>query len=446
MLQYESLNVTTQYRIQGHTASQVAASVEHAILEGRLAPGALLPPVRALAAALGLSAATVAAAYRTLRIRGLVAGEGRRGTRVVLRPPLPVRRPPMIGAGARDLAEGNPDPALLPDLRRPLRALPARSALYGDAGVLPALRRLAARQLEHDGIPAASLAILGGAMDAIERVLQAHLRPGDRVAVEDPGYTGVLDLVGALGLVPEPVALDDLGARPGALELALRAGARAAILTPRAQNPTGAAFDEARARQLRALLDRHPDVLLVEDDHAGPVAGTPAFTLAHPRKPMWAAVRSVSKSLGPDLRLAVLAGDGTTVARVEGRQALGAGWVSHLLQGIVARLWADDGIERRLREAADTYARRRRALVDALARHGVPAHGRSGLNVWIPVREEAATISAMAAQGWAVRAGEPYRLQSPPAVRITVSTLTAEEAPRVAAALVRALAERGRTA
>jgi hypothetical protein len=62
------------------------------------------------------------------------------------------------------------------------------------------------------------------------------------------------------------------------------------------------------------------------------------------------------------------------------------------------------------------------------------------------VREEAATISAMAAQGWAVRAGEPYRLQSPPAVRITVSTLTAEEAPRVAAALVRALAERGRTA
>ena len=444
MLQYESVNVTTQYRIQGDTASRVAASVERAILEGRLAPGALLPPVRALAAVLGLSAATVAAAYRTLRIRGLVAGEGRRGTRVVLRPPLPVRRPPMIGAGTRDLAEGNPDPALLPDLRRPLRALPARSALYGDAGVLPALGRLAARQLEHDGIPAASLAILGGAMDAIERVLQAHLRPGDRVAVEDPGYTGVLDLVGALGLVPEPVALDDFGARPAPLELALRAGARAAILTPRAQNPTGAAFDAARARQLRALLDRHPDVLLVEDDHAGPVAGTSAFTLAHPRKPRWAAVRSVSKSLGPDLRLAVLAGDATTVARVEGRQALGAGWVSHLLQGVVARLWADDGIERRLREAADTYARRRRALVDALARHGVPAHGRSGLNVWIPVREEAATISAMAAQGWAVRAGEPYRLQSPPAVRITVSTLTPEEAPHVAASLARALGARGR--
>src|SRR5713226_778092 len=153
MLQYVRMNVVLQYGIQGATASQVAASVERAILEGRLAP------VRALAAVLGLSAATVAAAYRTLRIRGLVAGEGRRGTRVVLRPPLPVRRPPTIGAGTRDLAEGNPDPALLPDLRRPLRALPGRSALYGDPGVLPALRRRAGRQLEKDGIPAASLAI-----------------------------------------------------------------------------------------------------------------------------------------------------------------------------------------------------------------------------------------------------------------------------------------------
>src|SRR5262249_35804740 len=186
-----------------------------------------------------------------------------------------------------------------------------------------------------DDIPAASLAILGGAMDAIERVLQAHLRPGDRVAVEDPGYAGVLDLVSALGLVPEPVALDDFGPQPAALEAALRGGTRAVILTPGAQTPTGAALDATRARQLRALLDRHPDVLLVEDDHAGPVAGTPAFTLAHARKPRWAAVRSVSKSLGPDLRLAVLAGDATTVARVEGRQAIGAGWGRHVLQGAV---------------------------------------------------------------------------------------------------------------
>jgi DNA-binding transcriptional MocR family regulator len=439
------MNVSLQYGIGGRTASAVAQSAERAIMEGRLPPGGLLPSVRALADALGISAATVAAAYRTLRVRGLVAGEGRRGTRVVLRPPLLLRRPPVVTPGARDLAEGNPDPAWLPDLRPALRRAPGPAGLYGRPSFLPELRTLSARQLGHDDIPTASLAVVGGAMDGVERVLQAHLRPGDRIAVEDPGYAGVLDLVGALGLVPQPVPLDDFGMRPEALESALAAGARAVILTPRAQNPTGAAFDEDRARALRTILDRHPEVLLVEDDHAGPVAGTPALTLAHARKARWAVVRSVSKSLGPDLRLAILAGDATTVARVEGRQALGAGWVSHVLQAAVTSLWASATTDRRLRDAAQSYMRRRRALVDALARHGLRAHGRSGFNVWVPVREEAATIAGMATAGWAIRAGEPYRIQSAPAVRITVSSLSLEEVPRVAAALAETQSASGRT-
>ncbi|HUG54328.1 MAG TPA: aminotransferase class I/II-fold pyridoxal phosphate-dependent enzyme [Vicinamibacteria bacterium] len=429
----------------GATASAVAESAERAVLEGRLPPGAVLPPVRRLAAALGLSPATVAAAYRTLRLRGLVAGEGRRGTRVARRPPLPVRAPSAPTPGVRDLAQGNPDPEWLPDLGPAWRRLPARAGLYGQQTLLPALREAAIRQLEEDGIPATSLAVVGGALDGVERALQSQLRPGDRVAVEDPGYTGVLDLVAALGLVARPMDLDDFGVLPASLASALEAGVRAVVVTPRAQNPTGAAFDERRARALRALLDRHPDVLLVEDDHAGPVADAPALTLAHPRKARWAVVRSVSKSLGPDLRLAVLAGDPGTVARVEGRQAVGAGWVSHLLQGVVASLWSDPATTRRLREAARAYSRRRRALLEALARQGVAAQGRSGLNVWVPVREEAATLAAMAAAGWGLRAGEPYRIQSPPAVRITVSTLAPKDAARVAESLARAPAGRGRT-
>src|SRR5258705_13961139 len=111
------MNVALQYGIRGPPASAGAGSAERGGMEGRLPPGGLLPPVRGLAEALGISAATVAAAYRTLRVRGLVAGEGRRGTRVVLRPPLLLRRPPVVTTGARDLAEGNPDPAWLPDLR-----------------------------------------------------------------------------------------------------------------------------------------------------------------------------------------------------------------------------------------------------------------------------------------------------------------------------------------
>jgi len=276
-------------------------------------------------------------------------------------------------------------------------------------------------------------------------VLQAHLRPGDRVAVEDPGYLAVFDLVAALGLVAEPVAIDDAGPRPDDLARALRTRVDAFIMTPRAQNPTGAALDAPRARELRAVLARHPDVLVVEDDHAGPVSGVPAVSLCDDRA-RWAIVRSVSKSLGPDLRLAILAGDATTVARVEGRQSVGTGWVSHLLQDLVTALWSDAATEAVLERAAKTYAARRAALLRALSAQGIDAHGRSGLNVWVPVPEEAAVVTALAQAGWAVRAGERYRLRSGPAVRITIAALPPRDAERLAAALAGILRPEGRRA
>ena len=331
------MTVLERYGIAGDSASSLAQSVEAGLRQGRLQAGQALPTVRALATALGLSPATVAAAYAALRTRGLVSTGGRRGTRLAPRPPVALPSPsPEPPAHLVNLADGNPDPALLPDLEACLRRLKRGRSLYGEPQKHPGLARLAARELEADGIPAGHLAVVSGAMDGVERVLLAHLRPGDRVAVEDPGYPAVLDLVAALGLLPEPVAVDDAGARPESLARALRQGARAVVLTPRAQNPAGGAWDAARLKALRQALAAHPDALVIEDDHAGPVAGTAALTLA-PRG-RWAVVRSVSKSLGPDLRLALLAGDAETVARVEGRQALGCGWVSHLLQAAVADL------------------------------------------------------------------------------------------------------------
>jgi DNA-binding transcriptional MocR family regulator len=434
--------------MRGRTASELAASVERAVREGLLAAGAALPTVRALADELRLSPATVAAAYRALRARGLVSTQGRRGTRVTHRPPVAVPAPPPVAAGLRNLADGNPDPGLLPRLRPLLLRLPEHVLLYDAPAHDPRLRALAARQFAADGIDAGALTVVAGALDGVERVLQAHLRPGDRVAVEDPGYSGVLDLVAALGLLAEPVAVDDAGPEPGALQRAVRAGCRALVLTPRAQNPTGAALDPGRARELRRVLQRAEGLLVVEDDHAGPISGAPAVSLVEGRR-TWAVVRSVSKSLGPDLRLAVVAGDPHTVARVEGRQALGHGWVSHLSQRLVAALWSDRAVQARLRAATQAYAARRHALLDALARHGVEAHGRSGLNVWVPVGEEVATIARLAAAGWAVRAGERYRVKSAPAIRITVATLREDEVERLAsdvAAAVHPAAARVRSA
>jgi DNA-binding transcriptional MocR family regulator len=429
-------------RIHGTTASEIAVSVEAAIRDGELVPGGQLPPIRALATTLGVSPMTVASAYRELRQRGLLVAAGRRGTRVATRPPLPVRTRIFVPPGARDLASGNPDPELLPPLGEAMASIDTSPRLYLEEGKLPSLVELVEAQFTADGIATPALAVVGGALDGIERVLQAQLRPGDSVAVEDPGFVRAYDLLRPLGLYLEPFGLDDFGPRPEELERALARGARAVVLTPRAQNPTGAALDERRAGELRALLDAREDVLVVEDDHAVGVSGVPAFSVCHGERSNWATVRSVSKSLGPDLRVAVLAGDPTTIARVEGRQLLGTGWVSRILQQIVVACWSDAGMLERLERAEEIYAARRRMLLERLAAHGIRAHGRSGLNVAVPVAEEATVVAALLQRGWAVTALERWRLSSPPAIRITTATLRPDEAERLAADLAAALEPR----
>ena len=437
---------TSGAAIRGARAAEIARSIEAAIGAGQLAPGEKLPPVRALAARLGVSPATVNAAYRALRGRGLLAAAGRRGTAVRARPALRTALAPVVPVGALDLATGNPDPALLAPLRRALGRIDAAPHLYAEEHQLPALRSLARREFAADGVPAEHLAVVSGALDGIERVLEAHLRPGDRVAVEDPGFSNVLDLVAALGLEVVPVALDDRGMLPDALEGALARGVRALIATPRAQNPTGAAFDAARAAALRRVLRPQPQLLVVEDDHAGAVAGAPAYTLWERGRERWALLRSTSKTHGPDLRLALLAGDPVTVGRVEGRQRIGFRWVSHLLQRVVVELASDPGSRRRVQRAARTYGERRSALLEALALRGIEAHGHSGLNVWIPVPEEIAAVQGLLDAGYAASAGERFRIDSGPAIRITVSRLPVAEAPALADAVAAVLRSRGRSA
>jgi len=432
-----------QRYISGESAVKIARSIEAAVAAGRIAAGENLPPVRTLAKHLGVSGATVSAAYRTLQHRGVTVADRRRGTRIrstahaAPTPPPPPR-------SVRNLAEGNPDRALLPDLQRHLRGLGVKQRLYGNPLNHPELVTIARRQFRADRVPARDIAIVSGALDGIERVLREHLRPGDRVIVEDPCFTGVLDLVAALALVPVPVAVDDEGMLPAALLRAMR-GAQAIVVTPRAQNPTGAAMTQSRARRLRAILRTRPELLLIEDDHAGRVAGAPYVTLVEPSRSRWSVVRSISKPLGPDLRVALLAGDSATIGAVERRQTIGIRWVSHILQALVAALLEDRAVQHQLAVAEKTYAARRQALLRALASHGIEAHGKSGLNIWIPVADESAMIQSLFQAGWAVHAGESYRLASGPAVRVTISSLTAADAKRLARDVAGSMATRGRS-
>jgi DNA-binding transcriptional MocR family regulator len=426
--------------ITGQSAGEIAASIERGVRVGRVGAHHALPTVRELARALRVSPATVAAAYKQLRVRGVVAGQGRQGTRVAV---TPVAR--LLGelsdipAGAVDLATGNPDPALLPSLDGAAHLLSRASSLYGDRAQLPELVAFAAADFEADGVPGHSISVIGGALDGIDRVLREHARAGDRVAVEDPAFPGLPDLLTASGLVPIPVAVDDEGPRGDVLDMVLRQRCGVVIITPRAQNPTGAALSPPRATELRRVLRRFPEVLLVENDDVGPVAGVRAATLVDRARERWAVIRSTSKFLGPDLRLAVMAADDLTTARVQTRQAVSTRWVSHMLQRMTLALWSDPASGRRVARAADIYAVRRTAFLDALQSHGIAAHGRTGFNVWIPVREEARTVRGLGDRGWAVAAGERFRIAAPPAVRVTTSALTPIDAERLAADLAAVL-------
>jgi DNA-binding transcriptional MocR family regulator len=429
--------VQRQYRIQGSTASGIAASIESGIRDGGLALGAALPTVRGLADELGVAANTVAAAYRALRQRGVIETDGRRGTRIRPRPPAQPRVLALpIPRGARDLSGGGPNVDLLPPLGPALRDLDPPRTSYGTAGPYEPLIALGRERLAADGVPAGSVTVTGGALDGIERALLAWTSPGDRVAVEDPGWSNLLDLVAALGLDPVPVAVDDDGPSPADLARALRHGATATIVTSRAHNPTGAAVSKPRADALRDVLAAHPDTLVIEDDHAAELAGVPLHTLAGATS-RWAMIRSASKPYGPDLRLALLAGDETTVSRIGGRQRLGTGWVSHVLQSLVVALWSSPDVDAVVRRAAGRYDARREGLIRALAERGVAARGRTGLNVWVPVADETTAVAALRDAGWAVAPGSRYRISSEPALRITISTLTEGELAPLADAVAR---------
>ncbi|WP_344651697.1 aminotransferase class I/II-fold pyridoxal phosphate-dependent enzyme [Cryptosporangium japonicum] len=434
--------MTSQYRITGRGAEEISAAVENGVREGALAPGATLPPVRRLASELGVAPTTVAAAYAILRRRGVVETAGRRGTRIRTRPATAPRTAAVVAIppGARDLSHGEPDTALLPPLAPVLSRLAPEPYGYADDMVLPAVRALAVRRLESDGVPVEALTLCHGALDAIERSLVTRVRPGDRVAVEDPAWANLLDLLAALGVEPVGVAVDEDGPVPSAVAAAIGRGVTAMVVTSRAHNPTGGAISGSRAAELREVLAGR-DVLVIEDDHAAELAGVPLAPLAG-ATPHWVLVRSVSKPYGPDLRCALLAGDPATVARVDGRRRLGPGWVSRLTQRIVAELWQDPSVDALIAHAAHEYDARRGALLGALRAAGVSATGRTGLNVWVPVTDETAAVTALRDGGIVVAPGSRYRVDTGPGVRITASTLPVADAAEVASAVASAVTAR----
>lgn len=433
-------------RITGGTAADIADSIRALHDRGALMPGDSLPPVRALAERLGVNRNTVVAAYGQLSRAGIVESQGRAGTRIAGVAPI-AQEGYAAQEGAspqdwlRDIASGNPDPALIPDIAPVLARAGGSPVLYGAPVIEPGFEAWARDWIRPDAPGDFSLTVTHGAADAIERLLAQALGRGDAVALEDPGFLAGIHAVRVGGYRPVPVPVDDEGMTVDGLRAALDQGVRAIVATPRAQNPTGASRTPGRAAALRAVLDAHPYVLVIEDDYFSRLSRRPFHPIVGPDHHRWALVRSLSKFIGPDIAVALVASDQETAAGLALRLRPGTAWVSHLLQRVAHGLLTDADASAQIDRAGDHYAQRNASVATLLTEAGLPATAGDGLSLWVrlPV-PAAAVIPLLAARGWLVRPGDDFRVSGPAAVadrlRITVHGLTDAEAAALVADLV----------
>lgn len=447
--------------IHDRTAAGIAAAISRRIRSGALAPGTRLPTVREMSRVLKVSPATVTQAWRALAAAGVLVARGRAGT-FVGTPPVPI---PATAAGRYqrlhsrtdnafriDLSRGVPDPALLPDLTSALRALGDNdsiddlSATYLGNAMLAELEALV--RTDWPG-RAERFTVLDGALDAVDRLLVAHIRLGDVVVVENPCFPPFLDMLARLGVRAVPVAMDECGMLPQELSTALATHAPTAILLqPRAQNPTGASFSAQRVRELvdvlaDAAITARAAPLIIEDDHSAGIAHAPARSLSSRLPTHTVHIRSYSKSHGADLRLAVAGGPAAYLDPVIERRMLGPGWSSHLLQRVLLHMLTDDTARTTVATARTTYRTRAAQLRKSLARHGIRLTPGDGVNLWLPVADENAAMISLAAAGIKVAPGGPFEVTDHPHtdhLRLTIATLHSDEIEELASHLATAAA------
>jgi len=332
-------------RGSGSLAARLAFSLRSRILADLLPAGATLPPERALASALAVSRATLVAALDLLRSEGLVVSRQGSATRVAsLGPGRAATGPTMaarlLGAAERGINFGisaPPAAAALPPLAVTsedlLAAVPAHG--YEPAG-LPVLRAAVAARHSAAGLPTSveEVQVTHGAQHAIDLALAALCEPGDAVAVEDPTYPGVLDVIAARRLRPVFLGADGRGPTAAGLEDAARThGARVAFLLPAVHNPTGRVLDPGRRQALARALDRL-GMTAIEDNtladltfpHAGPGGaepGRPPELAALCRRAMVLSVETTSKVAWGGLRVGWLRAPAGVIERSVGQRTSG---------------------------------------------------------------------------------------------------------------------------
>jgi len=370
--------------------AQLEDPFRQAIRSGRLAAGDRVPSSRALASALGLSRGLVQECYAQLLAEGYLVSRGGSATRVATAASRagPARQapPPAPARLAADFASGVPDLASAPRqdwawaVREACRTAPNTDLGYGDPAGNLRLREILAgylRRVRAADTTAGQVIICSGMAQALGLVLRALAGQGlARVGFEDPGAPASMTATAAwAGVEAVPVPVDDRGVDVAALEAT---SARAVVLTPAHQWPTGVVL--AAERRL-ALLDwaTRRKAVIIEDDYDAEFRydRDPVGALQGLAPDLVVTLGTVSKSLAPVLRLGWIASPprlAGTLARAKQVTDRGSPGLDQLA---LALLIETGRYDRHLRRMRAEYAARRDVLVQALAEHapGVPLTG-----------------------------------------------------------------------
>ncbi|GGW19739.1 GntR family transcriptional regulator [Streptomyces capoamus] len=362
---------------------QLERQLRDAIRGGRLHAGERLPSSRELARQLGLSRGLVQDCYAQLQAEGYLVTRVGSATRVApcapaapaAPPAAPAPEPPRLIA---DFRHGVPDLASFPRadwlwaVREAARRMPTADLGYGDPRGSHGLRTVVAAYLRRIRAAAADpdhTLVCSGYAQGLALVLQALAGGGVRaVALEDPGSpTTAAAAVRAAGLTPVAVPVDEHGIDVAALEAS---GARAVIVTPAHQWPTGVLLAPERRHALLGWARRH-DAYVIEDDYDA--------EFRYDREPVGAlqglaadrvvSIGTVSKSLAPALRIGWLLSPPALTARLSELKRIADRGTPTLDQLALARLIESGRYDRHLRRMRGLYGARCTVLRAALAEH-----------------------------------------------------------------------------
>jgi len=434
----------------------IADAIADDVRDGVLAPGAKLPPLRALAERLGLDFTTVSRGYGEAGRRGLVVGRVGQGTFVC--PPVGrPERPTEARAALIDMtmnAPPNPaDPQLLERMLRDisdsaLSLSPRRLLGYGDnagseddraAGAYWLRRRLPA-------IAPDRIVVCPGAQGALLALFSSLARADDVVLCEALTYPGMKALAAHLGLKLVGIAMDGQGLLPEAFRAACRQHApKALYCNPTLHNPTTITLGPDRRAEIVAVA-REFGVAIVEDDAYGMLAEDGPPPLAAIGPDITYHVAGLAKCLAPALRIAYLVAPDRRQAQRMAAALRATMLMASPISAALAARWIGGGTAETVLAGIRAEARARQLIAGEVLPRAVFTAAPDAFHLWLHLPEgwsRAEFLGQLRLRQLAVAGSDAFAvtLVPPEALRLCLGTLADRDETRRVLAMVADLLE-----